>query len=137
MSAITPITDPAHDLLHSERNPLDAIFRPASLAVIGATDRAGSVGRTVVENIRNAGFPGAFYAINPHRKDVLGVPAYPSITDAPGRVELAVIVTPAATVPQAVRDCVAAGVRGAIIISAGFKEIGPAGVQFGCHPSFQ
>jgi acetyltransferase len=124
-----PQTDPSQDLLRSEHNPLDAIFRPASLAVIGATDRVGSVGRTIVENIRNAGFPGPFYAINPHRSEVLGIPAYPSLVAAPGPVELAVIVTPATTVPQAIRDCVAAHVRGAIIISAGFKEIGAEGAR--------
>jgi acetyltransferase len=129
MSTITRTTDPAHDLLRSEGNPLDAIFRPASLAVIGATDRPGSVGRTVVENIRRAGFPGTFYAINPHRNEVLGVPAYPSLVAAPRGVELAVIVTPAATVPEIIHDCVAAGVRGAIIISAGFKETGAPGVR--------
>ena len=129
MSSIAHITDPAHDLFRSERNPLDAIFRPTSLAVIGATDRPGSVGRTVVENIRKAGFPGAFYPINPHRKEVLGVPAYPSLAAAPGGVELAIIVTPAATVPEAVRDCVAAGVRGAVVISAGFKETGAEGAR--------
>jgi acetyltransferase len=129
MSTIARTTDPAHDLLRSERNPLDAIFRPASLAIIGATDRPGSVGRTVVENIRKAGFPGLFYPINPQRKEVLGVRAYPSLAAAPGGVELAIIVTPAATVPAAIRDCVAAGVRGAIIISAGFRETGAEGAQ--------
>jgi acetyltransferase len=129
MSSLSRITEPAHDLLRSERNPLDSIFRPASLAVIGATDRDGSVGRTLVENILKTGFPGAFYPVNPHRKEILGVSAYPNLAAVPGPVELAVIVTPAATVPAAVRDCVAVGVRGAIIISAGFKEVGAEGAR--------
>jgi acetyltransferase len=126
---LPPALEPAHDLLRAEGNPLDAIFRPKSLAIIGATDRQGSVGRTVVENIKNGGFSGLFYAINPHRREVLGVPAYPALPQAPSAVELAIIVTPAATVPDVIRDCVDAGVRGAIIISAGFKEAGAEGVR--------
>jgi acetyltransferase len=130
MTAIVRTAETAHDLLRSsQRNPLDAIFRPASIAVIGATERPGSVGRTIVENIRSAGFPGAVYPINPHRTHVLGIPAYPSVGAAPPGIELAVIVTPAASVPDAVRDCVTARVRGAIIISAGFKETGAEGAQ--------
>src|SRR5271169_1907546 len=126
---LPPVTEPAHDLLRAEANPLDVIFHPKSLAVVGATDRQGSVGRTVVENIKNGGFAGLFYAINPHRREVLGVPAYPAFSEAPSAVELVIVVTPAATVPNVIRDCVDAGVRGAIIISAGFKEAGAEGAQ--------
>jgi acetyltransferase len=129
MSTLPRTTDPAHDLLRSEGNPLDAIFRPRSVALVGATGRPGSVGRTVVENIRKAGFSGSFYPINPHHREVLGIPAYPSLPEAPAGIDLAVIVTPASTVPGVIRDCVAAGVPSAVIISAGFKETGPKGVQ--------
>ncbi len=107
--------------------PLDAIFAPRNVAVIGATDKAGSVGRTMLWNLISSPFGGAVFPVNPHRSSVLGIKAYPTIAAVPDAVDLAVIVTPAATVPGIVRECVEAGVRGAIVISAGFKEIGPAG----------
>ena len=121
--------DPSHDVLRGEPNPLDVIFRPKSIAVIGATEREGSVGRTVVENLVKGGFAGTLCGVNPHRREVLGVPTYPSLADAPGKVDLAVVVTPAVTVPGVIRECGAAGVGGAVIISAGFKEVGAAGAQ--------
>jgi len=121
--------EPAHDILRSERHPLDFIFRPRSVAVIGATDRQGSVGRTVVENLRSAESRHAVYPVNPRRTEVLGLPCYPAIGSIPGRIDLAVVVTPAATIPGLIRECVAAGVKGAVIISAGFKEIGPEGAR--------
>src|SRR5579864_6647505 len=121
--------DPAHDILRSERHPLDFIFQPRSVAVIGATDRQGSVGRTVVENLRHKGSRHAVYPVNPGRTEVLGLPCYPAVGSIPGGVDLAVVVTPAATVPALIRECVAAGVKGAVIISAGFKEIGPQGAR--------
>ena len=123
------ITDPSHDVLQGDANPLDVIFRPKSIVVIGATDRQGSVGRTVVENLVKGGFAGTLCGVNPHRREVCGVPTYPALADAPGKLDLAVIVTPAATVPGVIRECGAAGVGGAVIISAGFKEIGAAGAQ--------
>jgi acetyltransferase len=123
------LTDRSHDVLRGEPNPLDVIFRPRSIAVIGATEREGSVGRTVVENLVKGGFAGTLCGVNPHRREVLGVPTYPSLADAPGKVDLAVVVTPAATVPGVIRECGAAGAGGAVIISAGFKEIGAVGAQ--------
>jgi acetyltransferase len=107
----------------------DALFAPQTVALIGATDRAASVGRTVLENLRPGLFPGTLYAVNPHRSNILGVPAYPSIAAVPGKVDLAVIATPAPTVPGIVGECVDAGVRAAVVISAGFKERGPEGAE--------
>ncbi len=118
--------DPSFDIFHWERHPLDAIFRPKNVALIGATDREGSVGRTVLENLRKD-FTGVVFPVNPNRAEVLGVRAYPSIAALPGKVDLAVVVTPAVTVPGVIRECVAAKVGGAIVISAGFKEIGAEG----------
>ncbi len=109
------------------RPPLDAIFTPRSVAVIGATDRPGSVGRTVFWNLISSPFGGAVYAVHPTRHNVLGVRAYPSIGAIGDKVDLAVIVTPAETVPDLLRECGDAGVKGAIIISAGFKEVGEKG----------
>jgi acetyltransferase len=112
-----------------EKHPLDAIFEPKTIALIGATDRSASVGRIVLENLKKGGFSGALYGVNPHRHNVLGVPTYPSIAQVPGEIDLAIVVTPAATVPGVIRDCVAAGVAGAVVISAGFKEIGSEGTR--------
>src|ERR1700693_1032291 len=109
------------------RSALDSMFSPKSVAVIGATDREGSVGRTVLERLRTPSFRGRIFPVNPNHTDVLGLPAFPKIGDVPGKVDLAVIVTPAKTVPGVVGECVDAGVRAAVVISAGFKERGPEG----------
>src|ERR687894_1397736 len=122
-----PTGDPAHDVLGYEKRSLDAIFRPESVAVIGATDSAGSVGRTVMRNLINNPFGGTVYPINPTRPSVSGIKAYSSVSEVPEPVDLAVIVTPAPTVPGIVRECAEAGVQGAIVISAGFKEAGEEG----------
>ena len=120
----------AHDILHqTRRRPLDPIFSPKSIAIIGATETVNSVGRTILENLQKGGFAGDLYPVNPKRPTVLGLKAYPSIKDIPGTPDLAVIITPPATVPGIVHDCVDKGVPGAIIISAGFKEIGASGVE--------
>ncbi|MGD0613891.1 MAG: bifunctional acetate--CoA ligase family protein/GNAT family N-acetyltransferase [Verrucomicrobiota bacterium] len=117
----------AHDILRARRHPLDSIFSPKVIAVIGATENSGSVGRTVFQNLGRGGFDGVVYPVNPKRASVLCVKAFPSISAVPEKVDLAVICTPAKTVPGIIQDCVAAGVAGAIIISAGFKETGPEG----------
>src|ERR1700674_2401790 len=107
--------------------PLDAIFAPRNVAVIGATDKAGSVGRMILWNLISSPFGGAVFPINPQRPSVLGIKAYPKIEAVPDAIDLAVIVTPAPSVPGIVHECVDAGVKGAIVISAGFKETGEAG----------
>jgi acetyltransferase len=111
------------------RRPLDAIFRPRSVAVIGATEKPGSVGRTILWNLLSSPFGGTVYPVNPTRPAILGVKAYPSVAAIGEGVDLAVIVTPPASVPGLVEECGQAGIRGVIIISAGFKEVGPAGVE--------
>ena len=120
--------DRAADVLKFEPNPLDAIFTPKNVAVIGATETVGSVGRTIVWNLVTNPFGGTVFPVNPKRPSILGIKTYPSIKQVPAKVDLAVIVTPAPSVPDIIGDCVEAGVKGAIIISAGFKEIGDEGV---------
>ena len=127
MQTLTPI-DPAHDILRTERQPLDAIFRPRTVAVVGASERAGSVGRTLLWNLISHPFGGTVYPVNPKRHSVLGIQAHPSLAAVPEQVDLAVIATPAEAVPAVVTECVEAGVKGAIIISAGFKETGEHGI---------
>jgi acetyltransferase len=131
--SITPITDPAHDIMRYERQPLDAIFAPKAVAVIGATEKAGSVGRTLLWNLISNPFGGTVFPINPKRASVLGIKAYANIAAVPEPVDLAVVVTPAPTVPSVIRECVDAGVKGAIIISAGFKETGPVRHRIGAR----
>lgn len=118
----------ADDILHEGRpQPLEALFAPRSVAVIGATERPGSVGCAVWKNLE--GFAGRVFPINPKHAAISGRAAFPSISAVPGSVDLAVIVTPAPTVPGLIRECAAAGVPAAIIISAGFREVGAAGAE--------
>jgi acetyltransferase len=120
----------AHDILRqTRRRPLDPIFSPRTIAVIGATETPKSVGRTLVENLQRGGFAGTLYPVNPKRDSVLGFKAFPSIKSVPTRPDLAVVITPPPTVPGIIHDCAEMGVGGAIIISAGFKEIGAPGVE--------
>src|ERR1043165_2530727 len=121
--------DYAHDVLRAHRHPLDSLFSPKVVAVIGATENRGSVGRTVFQNLGRGGFEGVVYPVNPKRKSVLAVRAYPDLSSIPEKVDLAVICTPAKTVPGIIQECLKAGVPGAVIISAGFKETGPEGVK--------
>jgi acetyltransferase len=106
---------------------LDAFFRPASVAVVGASATPGSVGNILMHNLLQNPFGGVVYPINPKRKAVHGVHCYPSLLEAPEAIELAVIATPAATVADAVRQCIERDVQAAIVISAGFSELGSEG----------
>jgi acetyltransferase len=121
--------DPAHDVLGYEGGQLDAIFRPETVAVIGATDRPGSVGRTIMWNLVSSPFGGTVFPVNSKRPNVLGIKAYPSVSEVPQKVDLAVIVAPAPAVPGIIAECAEAGVVGAIVISAGFRETGPEGAE--------
>jgi acetyltransferase len=107
------------------RSAIESMFAPRSVALIGASETAGSVGRALAENLR--AFTGRVHFINPSKKRVLGVTTCATIEEVAEPIDLAVIATKAATVPQIVRDCAAAGVKGAVIVSAGFKEIGARG----------
>ena len=119
---------PARKKLRQQRNqPLDVFFSPRTVAVIGATETPGSVGRTLLWNLVTSPFGGTVYPVNPKRPSVLGVKAYPSVSDIPEQVDLAVIVTPPPSIPGIIKECGENGVQGAIVISAGFKEIGPEG----------
>jgi acetyltransferase len=119
--------EPTHDIYHYTGNPLDKIFAPKSVALIGATEKHGTVGRTILWNLISSPFGGTIYPINPNRPSVLGIKAYPSIAAVPEQVDLAVFCTPAPSIPGLIKECVDMGVPGAIVISAGFKEIGPEG----------
>ncbi|MBL1173755.1 MAG: bifunctional acetate--CoA ligase family protein/GNAT family N-acetyltransferase [Pantanalinema sp. GBBB05] len=127
--SVCPTADPASDIWRYKPHPLDAIFAPKTVAVIGATERPGSVGRTVLWNLISHPFGGTVFPVNLQRHSVLGIKAYPTIAAVPEPVDLAIVITPAATVPGVIGECADVGVKSAIIISAGFKEIGASGVE--------
>ncbi|MFO0918793.1 MAG: acetate--CoA ligase family protein [Planctomycetaceae bacterium] len=109
------------------RHGLTSFFSPKSIAVIGASDRPGSVGRDVLKNLRSASFAGPVYAINPRHAVIQGRESYPSLEDLPAPPELVVLCTAAETIPDLVTKCGLCGVEGVIVISAGFREMGTAG----------
>jgi acetyltransferase len=125
----TPTSDPSYDLVASRRQPLDAIFAPDSIAVVGASEKPGSVGRTLLWNLVSNPFGGTIFPVNPKRDSVLGIEAYKSVSGIEADVDLAVIATPASTVPGIVEECGEAGVEGLIIVSAGFREVGEEGAE--------
>jgi acetyl coenzyme A synthetase (ADP forming)-like protein len=108
---------------------LDAIFRPRSVAVIGASRRPGSIGAAIFRNLLEKGFEGPVYPVNPSARVVQSVLAYASVADIPGEVDLAIIAIPARDVLAAVEECGRKGVRGVVVITAGFKETGPEGAE--------
>ena len=108
---------------------LDKIFAARHVAILGATPREGSVGRTVIQNLLAGGYRGDIFPINPRFERIEGVPCYPSLRSLPSIPDLAVIATAAATVPDAIDRCGQAGIRGIVVLSAGFREVGDRGKQ--------
>jgi acetyl coenzyme A synthetase (ADP forming)-like protein len=109
------------------RADLNCLFKPKSIAVIGATNREGSVGRALFANVLMNGYTGVVYPVNMRAKSVLGVKAYDSVLDIPDELDLAVLLVPALAVPATLAECGQKKVKAAIVISAGFKELGPTG----------
>ncbi|MBL0157405.1 MAG: bifunctional acetate--CoA ligase family protein/GNAT family N-acetyltransferase [Bryobacterales bacterium] len=118
-----------HDILGHVDHPLDPFFTPKNIAVIGATENPGSVGRTTLWNLISTPFGGAVFPVNPKRDSVLGIKAYKSVKEIPAEVDLAVIVTPSKLIPNLVNECGEVGIRSIVVISAGFKEAGPEGKE--------
>ena len=119
----------AQDLANSfhSQPPLAPLFNPRTVAVIGATEKAGAVGRSVLRNLLEQPSGATIFPINPNRNNVLGIRCYPDVAAVGELIDLAVVVTPAATVPQILQECADAGVRSAVVLSAGFSELGSAG----------
>jgi acetyl coenzyme A synthetase (ADP forming)-like protein len=107
---------------------LDPLFRPRSVAVVGASRRPGTIGYQILDNLLTHGYRGVVYPVNPHARAVHSIPAYPSVDDVPGPVDLAVIVVPKEHVVEVVDQCGEKGVKAVVVISAGFKEVGGEGV---------
>lgn len=110
-------------------HPLQQFFTPETVAVIGATETSGAVGSTVFQNLVSSGFHGRVYPVNPKRPAIHDHKAFPSIAAVPEQVDLAVVVTPAVSVASVIRECAEQEIKNAVIISAGFKEIGASGAQ--------
>jgi len=108
---------------------LDAIFKPKSIAVIGATVREGTIGHELLHNIIRYGFNGMLFPVNPNYKFIHSIKCYPSVGDIPDPVDLAFIVVPKQHVAKVAEECGKKGVKGLVIISAGFKEIGGEGIK--------
>jgi len=127
----TPSGDPlstiSKPLTRLARASLDPLFLPRSAAVIGATDRPGTVGRSVLANLLASKFPLRIHAVNPSHSEVLGIKTHSHIGEIAEKVDLALVVTPAQTVPQVIGECVDAGVKSAVVVSAGFREQGHDG----------
>lgn len=121
------VVKPAVVARPSREGGLNAFFSPKNVALIGATDKHGSVGRTVLLNLSHGSFAKKLYAINPKRSEVLGVPSFPSVSALPEPLDLAIVVTPALTVPDVISECVDSGVKAVVVISAGFRERGAEG----------
>ena len=125
--AVAPAPPPAAAHRGSGLHGLDAILRPRSVAVIGASRERGTIGAELFHNLIAHGFAGVVYPVNPRAPVVQSVRAYPDLAHLPGPVDLALIAVPAAQVLEAVRACAAHGVQGVVVISAGFKEVGDEG----------
>ncbi|MBS7288605.1 MAG: CoA-binding protein, partial [Candidatus Freyarchaeota archaeon] len=106
-----------------------ALFRPSSIAVVGASRSRGKVGYEVLRNIVEGGYPGKVFPVNPNADHILGLPCYPSVESIGEKVDLAVVTVPAKFVPEVAQDCGKAGVECMIVISAGFKETGYEGAR--------
>lgn len=112
---------------NSSVEALHTIFNPRSIAVIGASDVFGKWGHRMVDRPLKSGYRGTIYPINGRKKEILGLKAYPSVSAVPADIDLAVLTTPATTVPSLLRECIDKGIRGAVVITAGFAETGSAG----------
>jgi acetyltransferase len=111
------------------KSSLDVFFKPESVAVIGASEKDHTIGRALVDNLRREGFPGNIYPVNRKYTEILGLPAFPVVTDIREPIDLAVIAIPIREVPGALRECGQAGIKAAVIISAGGKEVGGRGQE--------
>ncbi len=117
-----PLAQPA-----AAQSPLHAILNPRAIAVIGASNDPTKRGYQAIKQLLSDGFEEPIYPINPKAPEVLGLKAYPSVAAVPGVIDLALICTPAKTLPKILKDCGAKGIKGAVVLAAGFGEAGPAG----------
>src|ERR1700690_4026505 len=127
--ALQSIVDPSRQptLVPQAGERLQPVFRPSSVAVIGASNRVGTVGHDLFRNILLSGYCGTLYPVNPKAASIAGVHAYTSVGEIPDNIDLALIMVPATAVAQVLEECGQKGARGAVIVTAGFKEVGTEG----------
>ena len=111
------------------KSDLSFLFNPKSIAIIGASSKDGKVGNAVIKNIINSQYSGDIYPINPRDDEILGIKAYKNVLDVPNEIDVAIFVIPSKFVVPVVEECGKKGIKGLIIITAGFKEIGGKGVE--------
>ena len=111
------------------RARLDAVFSPRSIAVVGASRHPGKIGYEILRNLIVNEYQGILYPVNPNARSVHGIRAYPTVRDIPDPIDLAVITVPADLAVAAAEECGRKGVRGLVVITAGFREVGGAGVE--------
>jgi acetyltransferase len=124
ISTTRPLLEPAYDILRLNHHPLEPLFTPKTVAVVGASGRVGTVGYTLLWNLVNAPFHGTIVPVTPLTEEILGLPTYPRVLDVPDPVDLAIIVATGPAIPVALQDCIAAGAKTALLVSAGFRESG-------------
>jgi acetyltransferase len=108
---------------------LDFIFNPSAVAIVGASENEKKIGHVILRNLVQQGYKGKIFPVNPKRKEILGITCYPSVTQISEKIDLAIIVVPAKAVPSVMQDCAKAEVKGVVIITAGFREIGEEGAK--------
>ena len=108
---------------------IEHILSPKSIAVVGASNRLGSLGLAIFRNLLDGGYQGILYPVNPKAKSIQGVKAYPNLVDIPDEVDMAVLIVPSEQVEGVIEDAAQKGIKGVIVITAGFKEIGGHGVE--------
>jgi len=111
------------------RKSLDSLFKPRSVAVIGASKTAGKIGHAILRNMIDCGYKGTLYPVNPKETEILGLRCYPSISAIPGPVEAAAVAVPAKLVLDVVEECGRKGVRSLVVVTAGFREVGKEGLD--------
>jgi acetyltransferase len=127
------VLEPTFDILRLAEHPLEALLKPATVAVIGASNQVGTVGYNLLWNLVNAPFHGTVYLVSPMPDDILGMPTCATVRDLPEPVDLAIVVAPLAETPAILQDCIAAGVRSALLVSSGFRESGEVVPQIWQH----
>lgn len=108
---------------------LEYLFKPKSVAIIGASREPGKVGHAILKNIIESGYKGEIYPVNPKADKILGLDVYKSVSEIPGDIDLAVIVVPAQVVLSTLEECGKKGVKHVVVITAGFKEVGGEGIE--------
>jgi acyl-CoA synthetase (NDP forming) len=109
--------------MEKKKEALDTIFNPEAIAVVGASDNPGKLGSHVMRSLTEGKYPGRIFPVNPGREEIFGMKTYPTLLNIPGTIDLAIIVLPADQVPKIINECNEKGVRGIVLITAGFKEI--------------